>query len=76
MKELKLRKDYQNWNWTDNPERQQAYHALVYKENTSLFAKTVWNEMVDCLYNALTEVGLEWNDTVASYENTKFSTFF
>lgn len=76
MKELKLRKDYPKWNWTDNSERQQAYHALVYKENTALFAKTVWNEMVDCLYNALTEVGLEWNDTVASYENTKFSTFF
>lgn len=72
MKELKLRKDYPNFDWNKNADRQQAHHALIYRENTSLFKKTVWNDIVDCLKNALVEVGLTWSDEFGSYEDTKF----
>ena len=76
MKYLNLRKNYPNWNWTQDEKRQRAYNALVNKGNTSLFKKTVWNEMVDCLYNALIEVGLEWDEEYGTYERTKYPTGF
>ena len=76
MKYLKLRKDYPEWDWNGDDKRKKAYLAMTNKENTSLFAKKVWNDMVDCLNDALEEVGLQWNDYVASLTNTKFNVWF
>lgn len=76
MKYLRLRKDYPEWDWNTDDKRKKAYRAMTNKENTSLFAKKVWNDMVDCLNDALEEVGLHWNDYVASLTNTKFNVWF
>lgn len=76
MRRLNLRKDYPEWEWESTTKRRTAYDALINKKNTSLFAKSVWNEMVDCLNGALEEVGLSWNDTIASLSATKFNVWF
>ena len=74
MKELNLRSDYPEWNWTEDTNKQKAYNALKNKGNTSLFKKTVWNDFVDCLYNALSEMGIEWDTTYGTYKQTKYTT--
>ncbi len=71
MKDLNLDKDYPLFDWNASEDRKASYKALVEKQNTSNFKMSVWNELVDIVNDVLTRMGYSWNDTYASYANTK-----
>lgn len=51
--------NYPLFDWDDWPD---SYDALVSGGLTSEFEKECWNDIVDTLYDALVEAGLEWDD--------------
>ncbi len=71
MKDLNLDKDYPLFDWNASEDRKASYKALIEKQNTSNFKMSVWNELVDIVNDVLTRMGYSWNDTYASYANTK-----
>lgn len=62
--------DVSNGNATAE-QTQTAYNALISQGQTAAFSQLVWNDLVDKLYNALTESGLSWNNYCGSAEDTK-----
>ena len=71
MKDLNLDKNYPLFDWNATEDRKASYKALIEKQNTANFKMSVWNELVDIVNDVLTRMGYSWNDTYASYANTK-----
>lgn len=66
MRELNLRSDFELFNWNKSAKRQRSYQALVNRELTSHFDRSVWSEIVSHLKSLQSEMGIPWDNTYGS----------
>lgn len=72
--------DYPPWSWSEtnghasDAQTRAAYEAISEKGATAQFSHIVWNDLVDSIYNVLQTAGVAWDDTDATYADTKMPT--
>lgn len=66
MRELNLRSDFELFSWNKTAKRQRSYQALVNRELTSHFDRSVWAEIVSHLKSLQNEMGIPWDNTYGS----------
>lgn len=78
MKELPLLpSDFKYFSWEEpigeatTIQLQMAYNAILTAGKTTEFSRFVWNDMVELLYQALTQSKLGWDSTYGSADETK-----
>lgn len=69
--------DFKNWSWDESngsatkEQTHKAYRAVLDKGAAINFSYLVWNDMVDLLYQAVTQSNFSWDETYGTYENTR-----
>lgn len=55
------------WDWTASADRIAAYAAITGQGKTTAFKYTVWNELCAFVSDVLTNKGMTWSETYATY---------
>lgn len=61
------------WDWFANNDTKAAYNAIMNNGLVSEFDFSVWNDLVDRVYDLLDLLGESWNGEYASYYDTRMS---